>query len=184
MFFRKRRLPRDRRPTLEAHERVVAWAWGADDEGSTGTDHRPVVVATNLGLFLPGVAGRLGWHEIHKAVWDGGSLTVTPATVRQERDDYLVTEDLPARTVLLSDPGDLPRIVRNRVTNSVSYTSHHGLPNGGVRVVGRRVPGVDGLTWMVRYDPGTDPDDQEIRSVTAQLVAAAAATREQPPQPG
>jgi hypothetical protein len=42
-------------------------------------------------------------------------------------------------------------------------------------VVARRVPGVDGVTWHVRYDPGTDPDDPAVVSATAELVAEAAA---------
>jgi hypothetical protein len=60
-------------------------------------------------------------------------------------------------SVNLGDPGDVPATVRERVTKSVAYTAHHPLPTGGLRVVARRVAGVNGVAWHVRYDDGTDP---------------------------
>jgi len=35
----------------------------------------------------------------------------------------------------------------------------------------RRVPGVDGLRWTVRYDAGVDPSAPEVAAATADLVA-------------
>jgi len=164
LFKRKPKLPVDQRPALEEDERVLAWAPTSDDG---------VLVATNRGLWLPG-QHRLGWHEIHKAVWSGRELVVTSASVVDNRADYTVVADQPPVTTLLLDPGDLPDQVRTRVTRSVAYTEHHLLPDGGaVRVVARRVSGVDGLTWTVRYDPGTDPDSDA--ATVDDLVAAARA---------
>ncbi|MFC0532538.1 hypothetical protein [Phytohabitans kaempferiae] len=163
LFRRKPKLPADRRPALESDERIVAWATAA--AGS-------VVVATNRGLWLPGLH-RLGWHEIHKAVWSGRELVVTPAAVVGERPGYALVADQPILSTLLLEPREVPDQVRTRVTRSVAYTEHHPLPEGGgVRVVARRVSGVDGLTWTVRYDPGTPPDE----AVVDELVAAAQAT--------
>jgi hypothetical protein len=166
-WWRKPRLPADKKPPLEREERVVAWAQTPSGE---------VVVATNRGLFLPGRPGRLGWHQIHKAVWSGRELLVTPAQTVEQREGYLVAEDLPSEAHLLIEPHDLPRQVYTRVTRSVAYTIHHPVPGGGgVRVVARRVSGVDGLTWTVRYDPGTDRDSPAVRQRTAELVAQAQA---------
>lgn len=138
----------------------MAWAWIAGDG---------VLVATNRGLFRPDRA-RLGWHEIHKAAWSGRELTLVPAEVVAAGEGYEVVADLPPETYPLEQPGDLPDQVRARVTRSVAYSTYHRLAGGrGVRVVARRVPGVDGLTWAVRYDPGTDP----VPPVVAQLVKAA-----------
>ncbi|MPZ25023.1 MAG: hypothetical protein GEV12_00860 [Micromonosporaceae bacterium] len=162
MIFRRRRLPAELRPPLNPDERVVGWA---------GTDTGGVVVASTAGLFLPGADRRLGWHEIHQAGWSGRALTVTAGEPVAQREGYAVTADRPPVTVHLPDPGDLPQVVRTRVTRSVSFTSHHRVPGGGVRVVARRVPGTDGLTWAVRYDPGTDPDRPEVREATDALVA-------------
>ncbi|MBX6355033.1 MAG: hypothetical protein IRZ05_04150 [Micromonosporaceae bacterium] len=166
VWWRRPRLPADRKPPLERDERVVAWA-------QTGSGE--VVVATNRGLFLPGRTGRLPWHEIHKAVWSGRELVVTPARMVEQREGYVIAEDLPSEGHLLIEPHDLPRQVYTRVTRSVAYTAHHPVPGGGVRVVARRVSGVDGLTWTVRYDPGTDRDSAAVRQRTAELVAQARA---------
>ncbi|WP_203900659.1 hypothetical protein [Virgisporangium aliadipatigenens] len=161
-MFRRRKLPADRKPPLARDERVVAWA------GATGDD---VVVATNHGLWLPAPDGpsRLRWHEIHKATWSGRALAIVPSEVVATHETYAVTADAPGRTVTLLDPDRVPEQVRARVTKSVAFTSHHPLPaGGGVRVVARRVPGRDGLSWAVRYDPDTAPDPETVAALVAQ----------------
>jgi hypothetical protein len=189
-LFRRRRLPAERRPDLAPDERIIDWASVAGDD---------MLVVTNLGAWLPGAASRLGWHEIHKATWSGRQLAlVASREVGVDRAEagaegvdgaeagtegvdgaeagteggYTVVEDLPAVVHTLLDPGDVPLHVRSRVTKSIAYTSHHPLPaGGGVRVVARRVPGVNGLRWTVRYDDGTDRDADSVRAATADLVA-------------
>lgn len=169
LFRRRPKLPSTARPPLERDERVLAWASVGNGEGDG------VVVASNLGLWLPGRGHRIGWHDIVKAAWSGRELTVTCGEQVAEREGYLVIADRPAERYLLLDPGELPHQVRTRVTKSVAYTQHHALPGGAGRIVGRRVPGVDGLTWMVHYDPGTPHDDEAVIAETDQLVAAARA---------
>jgi hypothetical protein len=44
-----------------------------------------------------------------------------------------------------------------------------------VHVVGRRVPGQDGLTWQLVFDPGTDRSDPLLRAQADQLAAEARA---------
>ena len=183
IFRRRPKVPSDRRPPLESDERVLSWAFVGSDPGG------PVAVATNRGLWLPtgGLpnvelpdAARLGWHEIHKAAWSGRELRVTPAEVAEVRDDYAVLVDSPAVSFLLLEPNEVPEQVRARVTKSVAYTAHHPLPAGGVRVVGRRVSGVDGLSWAVRYDSGTPVDAEQVVKVTNELVQAAQAATAPP----
>jgi hypothetical protein len=171
LFRRRRTLPAEHRPALDRDERVVAWA--LSPQGA--------LVATTRGLWLPGspqpgLGARLGWHEIHKAGWDGTTLRITPARRVEEGPGYEVVADRPSVGFRLDDPGDLPAQVRARVTKSVGPSSHHPLPgSGGVRVVGRRVPGLDGLTWTARYDDGVDHDDPIVRETTAALVEQARA---------
>jgi hypothetical protein len=163
MLF-SRRPPARVRAMLARDERALAWAAAGPSD---------FVVATNLGLWLPGRTERLGWHQIHKATWDPPRLTVIPSTPVEEAEGYAIMADDAAVEIVLSDPGDVPIRVRERVTRSVAYTRHHPLPpSGGVRVVGRRVPGADGLSWHVRYDEGTDREDPEVRAATAELVGA------------
>jgi hypothetical protein len=167
LFRRRPTLPVQYRPKLDRDERVVAWALAAQG----------ALVATTYGLWLPGEQPtRLGWHEIHKAVWDGSSLKITAARQVEHGPGYDVVADRPGGNFPLADPGDLPAEVRARVTRSVGPSSHHPLPgSGGVRVVARRVPGVDGLTWTARYDDGVDHDDPIVRETTAALVEEAKA---------
>jgi hypothetical protein len=166
-WFRRPALPPEERPPLARDERVVAWA-----RTDTG-----VLSATNFGLWLPlDPPARLGWHEIHKAVWTGSELAVTAAREVTARPGFAVVEDLPTVTFTVSEPGELPHQVRARVTRSVGYSAHHRLPGGGgFRVAARRVPGLDGLRWTVRYDPGVDPDDPIVAEVTGQIVDQARA---------
>jgi hypothetical protein len=169
MWGRKPKLPAQLRPALDRDERVLAWA-EADDG---------VAVATNRGLWLPGV-GRLGWHEIHKATWSEGRLTVVPASFRPG-EGFGVVADLQPHSLTLSNPGDLPKRVRDRVTSSVAFSTRYPLPGGGAaRVVARRVPGRDGLTWSVRYEDGADGSDPSVHEATGELVAAAKASVAQP----
>ncbi|WP_432830112.1 hypothetical protein [Dactylosporangium sp. CA-092794] len=167
-FLKRRRLAAEHRPKLGGDERVVAWA------GATGDN---VVVATNHGLWLPGAGERLGWHEIHKATWSGRQLAVVAAReVPAGGEEYTVTEDLPPLIITLLDPDRVPEQVRVRVNRSIAHTSHHPLDEitgrrGGVRVVGRRVPGVNGLRWTVRYDEGIDPQAPGVAEHTQELVA-------------
>ncbi len=161
---RKPKLPADRRPALEPGERILAWAAAPDEQ---------VVVVTNLGLWLPG-RDRLGWHRINKAAWSGRELRITAAAPAEEREGYTVVVDEPVQTVLLLEPGDVPEQVRTRVTKSVAYTSHHVLPGGGgVRIVARRVSGVDGLTWTARYDTNSAVDETAAVLATAELIGQA-----------
>jgi hypothetical protein len=162
-LFADRRPPEDATRPLDRGERVVAWA--VADGGGT-------VVATQLGLWLPAPDGpqRIPWHLVDKAVWRAGTLTVTAA---EDTGGGVLTE-LPPRTVRLAEPRDLPPTVRTRVERSIGYTQHHRLaPAGGVRVVGRRVPGQDGLSWQLVFDPGTDPNDPLLRVQAERLVAQA-----------
>jgi hypothetical protein len=164
---RRPRLPAARRPPLEREERILAWAEAGDG----------VLVATNRGLWLPD-GKRLGWHEIHKVAWSGRELRITPAEVARDRHGYAVLVDAPVVSFLLLDPGELPDQVRTRVTRSVAYTTYHPMNTGGVRVVGRRVSGQNGLSWAVRYDAGTPVDLPAVIELTDELVAGAQGTVE------
>ena len=170
---RKPSLPSALKPTLRPEERVVAWSLVNDEQA---------VVATNFGIWIPGRSAPLGWHEIHKAAWSGRELRITPAELAEERDGYIVLVDGPIVAALLLEPGELPDQVRTRVTKSVAYTTHHPLPSGagGVRVVGRRVSGQDGLSWAVRYDSGTPVTLPAVIELTDELVAVARNTMAPP----
>jgi hypothetical protein len=155
-MFGRRRLPRTLRPALVRDERVVAWASTSDGRA---------IVLTNLGLWLPGRTERLSWHHIHRAAWSDPVLTVVPAAEVGSGEGYVVMADEPSVTISLDDPDDVPVEVRSRVSRSVAATTHHDLPEGGVRVVARRVPGRNGIVWHVRFDDGTEPFPVDLEAL-------------------
>ena len=175
MFGRTPRLPSDRAPKLERDEHVITWA---------ATESGGVVVVTNRGLWLPDADARIGWHEIHKAAWADGTLTVIGSTAilepAQSRPEYALAVDAPPTSVRLKDPGAVPRRVRERVTNSVAFTSVYPVAGGGsARVVARRVSGQDGLRWSVRLEGGSAANyeaDPLVREMVDELVASAKAS--------
>ena len=144
---------------LEPGERRVAWAV---------TNRGDAVVATDLGLLLPGQP-RLDWADVERASWRRPVLAVTrvsPVDGAGER-----------RELELADEGGLPDAVHTRVTASVAWSNHVRLsPAGGVRVVGRRRPGQELLDWQLVFDAGTDPDDPALRAQSEALVLDARRT--------
>lgn len=160
-LFKRRLLPAAHRPAFARDERVLAWALSSAGEP---------IIATNLRLWRAG--SPTPWHEISKVGWDGSVLTVIRSEVVSTPDGYAVIRDLSPEPVELADPHHLPHQVRLRVVNSVQHPSHHDLPGGGgLWIAARRVPGVDGLSWIVRYDHGTDPDDPEVLAATEAIFS-------------
>ncbi len=159
-FLRRRPVP----PAVKAvalppGERRLAWALTAAGEP---------VLATDEALVL-GDGTRLPWHVVERASWQRPRLTVL---------EVETVEGTGARHVLeLEDGGDLPEVVRARVTASVAWSSHARLsPRGGVRIVGRRRPGQELLDWQLVYDPGTDLADPLVRAQAEELLEGARRT--------
>jgi hypothetical protein len=159
-LFARRRVPEVvRAVALDAGERRVAWAL---------TDDGQPVLATDLGLRVPREP-RLDWPDIEQAVWRRPVLLV--------RGVHELKGAGPGVTVSLADEGDLPDVVHTRVTASVAWSSYNSLyPAGGVRVVGRRRPGHDLLSWQLVYDEDTDLTDPAVRQQAEQLLEGARRT--------
>ena len=159
-LFRRKRVPAAvAAVVLEPGERRSAWALTSDGDA---------VVATDRGLRLPG-AERLDWPDVERASWARPVLTVLRVAAVAGAGER--------RSVRLEDEGDLPDVVRSAVTGSVGWSSHYRLgPAGGVRVVGRRRPGLDLLDWQLVYDAGTDLDDPDVQAQAAELLLVARRT--------
>jgi len=156
------------------------------------TPYGDLIVATQRGLWVadhgnavagptaPDPGGRLlRWEFIVTAKWAGDVLTVTSA---QEVEPSIMRR-LPAISLSLPEPADLPRVVQQRVDRSVAVSRRRTLGTGSTAlVVGRRVSGRDGLLWYAVFDRDSDADDLELRRAAAALVEAAAGstTRAEP----
>lgn len=148
-MFGRRRVPESvRRVALDPGERRSGWAVTASGDP---------VVATDLGLRLPGTGARLAWIDVEKATWarpwlELSELAEVSGTGRRWR-------------IELADEGELPAVVRSQVSASVAWQNHVKLsPSGGVRVVGRRRPGSELLDWQMVFDQGTDLDDPSVQA--------------------
>ena len=168
LFGKREKPPPESVARLDPDERVVSWAPAPGG----------AVVATPLGLWLPGVPDRLPWHLIDKVIWRSNTLTLIPAV--DSGGGVLVEQ--PPRSVRLEQPRDIPQNVRARIEKAIAFTRHHPLPGAegagvrrGVRVVGRRVPGQDGVSWQLVFDPGVDRDDPAVRAVASAFVDQARA---------
>jgi hypothetical protein len=125
-----------------------------------------VVVATNLGLWLPDGSSwrRVGWQDVVKATWKGDGLHL----IEGSNADGIIT-DLPSRTITLTEPRNLPAVVKTRVEASIARWEQVVVPGGPARLVARRVPGVDGQQWTARLDTGTPDSDAARTALLAYL---------------
>ena len=172
LFGKRLRPPAELRALFGEHERILAMA----EDGSA------TVAATQFGLWLPGRAAdvdvdggasigwrRIGWDQVVKATWGEDGLQVIEGTL----DDAGVVTDLPALTVRLAEPRNLPAVVRTRVEASIARWEQVRVPGGTGRIVARRRPGRDGLVWTARLDSGT-PDSAPARAALAGHLKRAA----------
>ena len=160
-LFRRRPVPDVvRGVTLEPGDRRVAWALTTAGEP---------VVATERGVLLPG-RPLIAWADVERAVWRRPELRVHEIA-------EVAGTGRSTTVVLDGEDGGVPDVVQAGVTGSVAWTTHvRVVPQGGVRVVGRRRPGLELLDWQIVYDEGTDPSDPGVRAQAEQVVARARRT--------
>ncbi len=114
----------------------------------------PVVIATDRALYFATEHEpmRVAWIDIARAGWEQPWLSIY--TVRGEKI-----------TLHLEPAGELPPVVRDRVTASVVIRERVPLDIGGdIVCVGRRESGSDTITWLVEFDPDLDVNSLEIRA--------------------
>ena len=144
------------RPALPEAVRAVALEPGERRLGWGVTTSGDAVLATSLGLRLPGVE-RLAWADVERAAWRRPVLVVVRVSA--------VDGAGPRWQLELEQEEELADAVRAQVTASVAWSDHVRLrPSGGVRLVGRRRPGQELLDWQMVFDAGTDPDDPALRA--------------------
>jgi hypothetical protein len=139
---------------LAPAERHLGWALAED-----GTP----LVATPTSLYAGELV--LPWAQVAKVSWVPPLLAV--------REVSPVEDAGTEHRFVLADDERLAEVVRTQVTSSVAWSDVRRLqPAGKVRVVGRRVPGVDALHWQVVWLEGTDPADPALRAQADAHVAA------------
>ncbi len=143
---------------VAAGEKVLAWA--ASESGP--------VAGTRSALYLPD-GGRIPWEQVEAADWDLESATFRVTEVGTWG------EPRPAYSFVLTEPGRLLELARERITATVVLQRHvpiHG--SRGVRVIARRAATGDReLTWLFEYDEGIDPGDSFVEHAAQEALAAA-----------
>lgn len=140
--------------TIAPLERRLAWALTSD-----GTP----LVATPTALYVG--TEPLPWTQIEKVRYAPPVLAV--------REVAEVEGAGAEHRFELTEDHRLAETVRTAVTTSVAWSDVRRLqPSGRVRVVGRRVPGVDSLLWQVVWLEGADPRDPALRAQADAAVAA------------
>lgn len=137
-------------------ERVLASA--ATDDGTVlaGTRDAFYVARTGSGADE---TRRVPWEQVEAADWDRDTDTFRLSEVGTWG------EERPVHSAVLTEPGRLLELVRERVTASV-VLQRHVVVSGrrGLRVIARRAPsGSGGVHWVYEYDEGLDPDDPAVR---------------------
>jgi hypothetical protein len=157
---RRRHTPEWFTGELAAGERVLGY----------GGSREVLLVATSLGLCVPfdGAHRRVGWHLLSKAAWSDGVLTITEADEVGTAGEAVLLADREPVSYRLAQSRDIPQLVAQRVTESVTSSEHRELPGGGARFVRRKVPGRGGVVLQVRIDPGAD--EQAVRAIAAQVA--------------
>lgn len=144
------------RPKVPVEVRAVAdrrLAWGLTTDGVA-------LVASPTCLHVNGE--QVPWWQVERVGWADPTLRIVEVA-EVEGSGIVHLWDL-------AEDHRLSTTIRERVTASVAWSDLRKLsPDGAVRLVGRRVPGQEVLTWQAFWQPGTDPGDPFLR---AQVDAA------------
>lgn len=122
-----------------------------------------------LVLVVPGEDPvRLPWASVQAADWDNEEERLVVSEVGEfgrARRTW---------TFALDDPTLLLQLIRERVTASVVLQRGYLVtPKTGFKVIARRAPEGGEISWMVEYDAGIDPEDDEVvRAADAALARA------------
>jgi hypothetical protein len=133
---------------------------------ATSTDGT-VVSGTRDALLIGGL--RIPWEQIESADWDLDSSLLRVAEVGSWG------EQRPVHDLLLTEPGRLLELIRERITASIVLQRHVPV-NGrkGVFVIARRAPRGDSpIQWIYEYQEGVDPADPDVRRAAEAGLAAA-----------
>lgn len=141
-----RRAPAEVTALLADRERPLAWSPTTPDGWAVASRERFVCTAPALDERWVQVLGA-SWEEpvLELSLWRPGQPAVCRVTLR--------------------DGDVLPQVVRERIMQSLIVQRHVAIRGGkGVRLLARRDPVSDAVTWQKVLDPGLNGADPGVRS--------------------
>lgn len=135
---------------MSARERVLASASLA-----RGSGHVALTI-THIHVAFSGQAAiAVDWDAVLHASWQDPLLVVIfDCGTGQQR-----------LSLDLAVPGDVPTVVRERVTSTVIFECHRTLPRDvGVRFIARRGAGRADVQWAIVFDDGARSVDDELQA--------------------
>lgn len=117
------------------------------------------LAATDRALYrvVPPEVERLRWDRIDRAVWEPPTLTLS---VRDADAGPPTARAWPADL-----SGELPAVVRDRVTGSILVNTQVAVDGGTARVLARRNSDTGEVAWRVVFGAGVDPQDPHVQAV-------------------
>lgn len=99
---------------------------------------------------------RVRWDQVDLAVWE------PPLLHLRVRDDD--SGSVTGREWGADQTGDLPAVVRERVTGSILANSQVPVAGGSARVIARRHSDTGSVEWRVVFGSGVDAQDPAVRA--------------------
>jgi hypothetical protein len=110
-------------------------AWGVAQDGTA-------LVATPSALHLGHEV--LPWTHVERVSWKPDVLTIVESAPVEGAGER--------RVFRLVEQSRLAEAIHTGVTSSIAWSDRRRLGTGHVRLVGRRTPDVDALTWQVVWE--------------------------------
>lgn len=137
-----------------ALQSAVTWESGEQLLAVVTDPHGRFVVATDRDLLLQASddeVERIAYDSVDHAAYDDDCLRLSCRLADGSQRRLRIP---------LPDPGDLPRVVRERVTSTIVISQHVVLcdDGSGVLIAARRRLGSPGVRWQVLFDNGMPTD--------------------------
>lgn len=166
MRLRQRSLrpPADLRARLgiPAHERLLAWGSGPG-VSSTADDRPDYLAATGAALYVEGTGMSYAWDSIARASWSEPVMEIELLDATGGAG--------PTLRLRVTDSGDLPAAVHDRVTASVLISERVEVTEGvRARMVARRAHDDAPVRWSVVFDAGVDASDPELQRLARKAL--------------
>lgn len=145
-------------------KQAIAMERGEQMLSVCASDGETYLAASDRALYRvdPPEVERLRWDTVDRAVWEPPHLHL-----RVRDDNGTVT----SRVWQADQTGDLPAVVRERVTGSILVNSQVEVRGGTARVLARRNSDTGAVEWRVVFGAGVDPQDPLVRSTAEAELA-------------